>query len=357
MILPNDFKSEYKEIEQEIQLKIQDFFAKGRYILGEELQGFEQDFAKYIGQNNCVGVANGLEGLFLSLKALGVGEGDEVIVPSNAYIASVLSISQVGATPVFVEPNPFTYNIDVSKIEEKITKKTKVILPVHLYGLVSDMPAIMEIAKRYNLFVVEDCAQAHGASINGQKAGSFGDINAFSFYPTKNLGAYGDAGAITTNSYDLARKIQMLRNYGSEVRYQNEMIGYNSRLDELQAAILKVKLKFLDNWNLRRREAANEFREIFSNKNWIFPMEPEGYKHVYHQFVVQSENREADLLELEKSGYKCLIHYPIPPYKSKVYTEMFKNYTFPIADSIANKVFSLPIHGKMWSKKQDYEKQ
>lgn len=198
------------------------------------------------------------------------------------------------------------------------------------------------------MYVVEDCAQAHGASINGQKAGGFGDINAFSFYPTKNLGAYGDAGAITTNDPKLAQKIKMLRNYGSEQRYQNEMIGYNSRLDELQAAILRVKLQYLDSWNNKRREAAQFFTQEFSSKNWIFPIEPEGYHHVFHQFVVQSKQRNVDMQELEELGYKCLIHYPIPPYKSNAYKEQFRGKTFPIADTLASKVFSLPLHGKMW---------
>ena len=351
MILPNDFIAENREIQKEILSKIKKFFAKGRYIMGEELELFEQEFAQYINHDYCIGVASGLDALFLSLKALELGEGDEVIVPSNTYIASVLSISHVGATPVFVEPHPFTYNIDVSKIEEKITNKTKVILPVHLYGLISDMPAIMAIAKKHKLFVVEDCAQAHGASIHGQKAGSFGDINAFSFYPTKNLGAFGDAGAITTNCSELAKKIRLLRNYGSKERYQNEIIGYNSRMDELQAAILRVKLKYLDSWNIKRRETAKEFDEAFSEKEWIFPREQKGYKHVYHQYVVQSDYRSDDMRELEKLGYKCLIHYPIPPYKSNAYKNEFINYTFPIADLLAEKVFSLPLHGKMWSKK------
>jgi dTDP-4-amino-4,6-dideoxygalactose transaminase len=350
MILPNDFKAEYAALETEIQSAVADFFAKGWYVLGEEVSSFEQEFAHYIGQDYCVGVANGLEALFLALKSLDVKEGDEVIVPSNTYIASVLAVSHVGATPVFVEPNPRTYNIDVSKIEAAITKKTKVILPVHLYGLISDMPAIMHIAKKHNLYVVEDCAQAHGAMVNGKKAGSFGHINAFSFYPTKNLGAYGDAGAITTNDDSLAKKINMLRNYGCEVRYQNEEIGYNSRLDELQAALLRIKLRYLDSWNAKRRECADIFRSEFSHKNWIFPHVPQGYEHVYHQFVVQSDNREADMKELEEQGYKCLIHYPIPPYRSNAYKEQYTNLTFPVADALAEKVFSLPLHGKMWNK-------
>lgn len=350
MILPNDFKSEYKAIEAEIQAKVQEFFAKGWYIMGEELSSFEHEFAAYTGQTHCVGVANGLEGLFLALTALEIGKGDEVLVPSNTYIASALAVSQVGATPVFVEPNPLTHNMDVTKMEAAITSKTKAILPVHLYGLISDMPAIMSIAEKHDLFVVEDCAQAHGAMINGEKAGSFGHVNAFSFYPTKNLGAYGDAGAVTTNDAKLAKKISMLRNYGSEVRYQNEMIGYNSRLDELQAAVLRIKLRYLDEWNNKRREAATFFTNEFSHKDWVFPVEPEGYHHVYHQFVVQSENREADMKELEEMGYRCLIHYPIPPYKSNAYKDEFAGKSFPTADELANKVFSLPLHGFMWNK-------
>ncbi|WP_321343403.1 DegT/DnrJ/EryC1/StrS family aminotransferase [uncultured Draconibacterium sp.] len=351
MIVPNNFAEEFEAIEEEVLEKLAQFFNKGRYILGDEVKLFELDFANYIGAKHCVGVGNGLEALFLALKALDIGCGDEVLVPSNAYIASVLAISHTGAKPVFVEPDIATFNIDANQIEDKINTRTKAIMPVHLYGLISDMPKIMDIARSHNLFVIEDCAQAHGASINGQKAGSFGDINAFSFYPTKNLGAFGDAGAITTNRPDLAEKISMLRNYGSEERYQNKLIGYNSRLDEIQAAMLNVKLKHLDSWNEKRREIGKEYAQIFSKRNWIFPTEPEGYYHVYHQYVVMSDNRENDIMALEKEGYKCLIHYPIPPYRSEAYKEKFKNEVFPIADDLANKVFSLPVHGKLWLKK------
>ncbi|HOS84277.1 MAG TPA: DegT/DnrJ/EryC1/StrS family aminotransferase [Bacteroidales bacterium] len=349
MILPNDFKAEYAAIETEVQVKMQEFFAKGWYVLGEEVKAFEQEFALSVGVQHCVGVANGLDALILALKALEIGAGDEVLVPSNTYIASVLAVSHVGATPVFVEPHPLTHNIDPIRIEERITKKTKAILPVHLYGLLCDMPAIMGLAQKHNLYVVEDCAQAHGASYAGKQAGNWGHVNAFSFYPTKNLGAYGDAGAVTTNDAAIAKKIQMLRNYGSEVRYQNEMIGYNSRLDEIQAALLRIKLKHLHNWNTMRRQTAEVFWREFSDKAWIFPVEPQGYYHVYHQFVVQSEQREADILALENMGYKCLIHYPIPPYKSNAYKAQFAGQIFPIADDLARKVFSLPLHGKMWN--------
>lgn len=348
MILPNDFKGEYKAVQAEIEEKVKEFFAKGWYILGEEVQHFEQEFAAYIGTNHCVGVANGLEALSLALRVLDIGEGDEVIVPSNTYIASVLAVSHVGAKPVFVEPDEFTHNIDARKIEEKITNKTKAILPVHLYGLLCDMPAIMDIATKHKLYVVEDCAQAHGASFNDKKAGSYGHINAFSFYPTKNLGAYGDAGAITTNSPELEEKIKMIRNYGSKIRYQNEIIGYNSRLDELQAALLRIKLRYLDDWNNKRRATAASLKNEFDDKRWIWPIEPEGYHHVFHQLVVRSKNRDVDITELKEKGFHCLIHYPIPPYKSDAYAKQFSGEAFPIADMLAQEVFSLPLHGKMW---------
>lgn len=348
MILPNDFKSEYKAIEHEVLEKTNEFFAKGWYVLGEEVKLFEEEFAHYCGTNYCIGVANGLDALSIALRALEIGSGDEVIVPSNTYIASALAVSHVGATPVFSEPNEFTHTFDISKLEQKITPKTKAILPVHLYGLLSDMPKIMAIAEKFNLWVVEDCAQAHGASINWKKAGNWGHVNAFSFYPTKNLGAYGDAGAITTNDSKIADKIKLLRNYGSKIRYENEIIGFNSRLDEMQAGLLRIKLKYLDSWNNKRRETVPFFKNTFSGKDWIWPVEPENYHHVFHQLVVRSNNRDADMSELEKAGYKCLIHYPIPPYKSKAYVNAYIKKQFPIADLLANEVFSLPLHGKMW---------
>lgn len=348
MLLPNDFKSEYKTIQLEIEAKVKEFFAKGWYILGNEVVAFEQEFASYVGTSHCIGVANGLDALLLCLKALGIGKGDEVLVPSNTYIASVLAISHSGATPVFVEPDISTHNMNPAAIEENITSCTKAIMPVHLYGLISDMPAIMQLAEKHNLYVVEDCAQAHGAMVNGKKAGAFGHINAFSFYPTKNLGAFGDAGAITTNDSQLAEKVMMLRNYGSKVRYENEIVGYNSRLDELQASLLRVKLQYLDKWNSMRRKSVLDFREIFNEMDWIWPQEPENYYHVYHQLVVRSNRRSSDMALLEEQGYKCLIHYPIPPYRSKAYEQDFKGEVFPIADELASSVFSLPLHGKIW---------
>ena len=348
MILPNNFKAEYQEIKEELQAKITEVLESGWYILGKEVSAFEEEFASYCGTKYCCGVANCLDGLFLILKAMDIGPGDEVIVPSNTYIASVLSISHCGATPVFAEPDITTYNLAPDEIEAKITPNTKAIIAVHLYGLCADMPAIMKIAYKHNLYVVEDAAQAHGASINKTKAGNFGHATAFSFYPTKNLGAIGDGGAITTNLPELDKKVRLLRNYGSEKRYQNDIIGYNSRLDEMQAAILRVKLKYLDKWNAQRREITEWYKNEFADKNWIWPIEPEGYYHTYHQLVILSDDRDADISKLENKGYKCLIHYPIPPYKSEAYKEEYKNEVYPIADKIANTIFSLPVHGKIW---------
>ncbi len=348
MILPNNFKAEYAAIKSEIDEKVHQVLDSGWYIMGNELKAFEEEFAAYTGTKHCIGVANGLEALFLILKALNISEGDEVIVPSNTYIATVLAISQTGAKPVFVEPDINTYNIDPSKIEDKINTNTKAILVVHLYGLCAEMTSINRIAQKHNLHVVEDVAQAHGSKIDETKAGNFGTASAFSFYPTKNLGAFGDAGAVTTNDDELAKQIHLLRNYGSQKRYYNDIIGYNSRLDEMQAAILRVKLNHLDSWNTRRREAVEQFKTKFTHKDWIWPVEPEGYYHTFHQLVVRSENREQDMKELEELGYKCLIHYPVPPYKSDAYKEDFSGMKFPIADEIADTVFSLPLHGFIW---------
>ena len=351
MYAPSNFKAEFSSIKKEILEKTTAVLESGWYIMGNELSEFENEFAQYCNASHCIGVANGLEALFLVLKAWGIEKGDEVIVPSNTYIATVLAVSQCGATPVFVEPDITTFNIDPGRIEEKITKKTKAIIPVHLYGLCAAMPEIMKIAKKHNIKVLEDAAQAHGASISNVRAGALGDAAAFSFYPTKNLGAYGDAGAITTNDKALAEQLRILRNYGSQKKYYNEVIGYNSRLDELQAGILRVKLKYLDLWNNHRKEAANELKSLFQDKGWQYQTTPDGYKHVYHQLVALSDTREVTIEALEKNGYQCQIHYPIPPYKSEAYAKHFLGSSFPLADKISNEVFSLPIHGYIWSKK------
>ncbi|RMG78672.1 MAG: DegT/DnrJ/EryC1/StrS family aminotransferase [Bacteroidetes bacterium] len=352
MILPNDFKKEYQELKNEVNSKVLEVLEGGWYILGENVRNFESEFAAYCGVKHCIGVGNGLEAIFLILKSLGIGEGDEVIVPSNTYIATVLAVSHVGANPVFVEPDINTHNIDPAKIEAAISPKTKAIIAVHLYGLCADMHSIKKITDKHNLFLIEDAAQAHGASIEGRKAGSFGDAAAFSFYPTKNLGAYGDAGAVTTSNSDIAEKILLLRNYGSKKKYYNEIIGYNSRLDELQAAILSVKLKYLDEWNKTRNKVADLLKKMFKNENWRWQEVPEGFYNVYHQVVAMADNRDEVIRMLEENyELKCLIHYPIPPYKSEAYKHQFNNCMYPIADEIASKIFSLPVHGIMWNKK------
>jgi len=352
MYAPTDFKAEYLSIKEEITAKTAEVLGSGWYIMGNELSAFENEFADYCDTKHCIGVANGLEALFLVLKAWDIGPGDEVIVPSNTYIATVLAVSQCGATPIFVEPDIETFNISPALIEEKVTSKTKVIIPVHLYGLCAAMPEIMAIAKKNNLKVLEDAAQAHGARINNKMAGSFGDAAGFSFYPTKNLGAYGDAGAITTSDSELADKLRVLRNYGSQKKYYNEVVGYNSRLDELQAGVLRIKLKYLDHWNSMRKQAAENLMNEFCDEPWVYQVIPEGYHHVYHQLVAMTNNRTSVLKQLDENGYKCQIHYPVPPYKSEAYLAEYSDQNFPVANKISNEIFSLPIHGYMWSAKR-----
>lgn len=351
MILPNNFKAEYQSIKSEINAKVLEVLESGWYIMGNQLEKFEEEFANYIGVKHCIGVANGLEGLFLALKAYGIGEGDEVIVPSNTYIATVLSISQVGATPIFAEPNPNTHNIHPSEVKKLITSRTKAIMPVHLYGLCADMDSLNKIARENNLVIIEDAAQAHGSSINGVKSGAFGNTTSFSFYPTKNLGAYGDAGAVTTDDDEVAKQLRLLRNYGSSKKYYNDIIGYNSRLDEMQAAILRVKLSHLDNWNELRNKAASSLKDQFGDKNWTWQTTPDGYYNTFHQLVACTSDRDSTMEELEKLGLKCIIHYPIPPYKSEAYKKEFQSHHYPIADQIAETIFSLPLHGYMWEEK------
>lgn len=318
----------------------------GWYIGGSELEQFEQQFANYCGTKFAIGVANGLDALILTLRAwkeLGkLKDGDEVIVPSNTYIASILAISANNLTPVLVEPCVDSFNIDPKKIEMAITSKTKAILPVHLYGQLADMPAIMDIAKRYNLLVLEDSAQAHGACLDGKKAGSWGDASGFSFYPGKNLGALGDAGAITTSDEELANTLRALRNYGSHEKYKNLFQGINSRLDEIQAAMLNVKLSHLDKEIAHRRKVANNYLEGINNKAIILPMNEHNSAHVWHVFVIRCEQRDALQRYLADNGIQTLIHYPIPPHKQQAYCE-WNNLSYPISEKIHTEVLSLPI--------------
>lgn len=322
------------------------FLDSNYYVLGNKVREFEEAYAKFHNVRYCAGVASGLDALYLALRVLNVGKNDEVIVPSNTYIATVLAVSYVQAKPVFVEPELITYNMDPQKIEEKITACTKVILPVHLYGQAANMSSIMEIAKKHNLLVVEDNAQSHGALHRHQMTGTFGHINATSFYPSKNLGALGDAGAITTDFEEFHEQIRMFRNYGSKVRYYNEVIGYNSRLDELQAALLLIKLRYLEGWNRERNRLAQRYIQNLQCLSTIhLPQTLDGNTHVYHLFVIRCPKRN-DLMEfLKKYEVDTLIHYPVPPHLQKAYQHLgLRKGDFPIAEQLANEMLSLPLY-------------
>ncbi len=315
------------------------------FVTGKALEEFESSYAAFTGTRYAVGVSNGLDALVLSLRAMEIGEGDEVIVPSNTFIASVLAISQVGATPVFVEPDMETYNIDVNKIEEAITGDTRAIIPVHLYGQPSEMTEIMKIAKRHGLKVLEDNAQSHGATFAGRLTGSFGEAAGVSFYPGKNLGALGDAGAVSTNDEEIARRVRMLRNYGSEVKYRNDIIGYNNRMDELQAALLSVKLRYLPEWTAQRQAIAARYDELLAGVgDLVLPVTHPEATHVYHLYVVRTRHRDRLQNYLKDQGIGTLVHYPIPPHLQEAYRDLgYGRGDFPIAEEMAETVLSLPV--------------
>lgn len=343
-----DLKASYIELQQELDAAIKRVLVSGWYILGEEVDAFEREYASYCEAKHCVGVANGLDALHLALLALGVGTGDEVIVPSNTYIATWLAVSQCGATPVPVEPDEITCNLDPARIEVAITPRTRVITPVHLYGQPADMDPIMNIAKKYGLKVLEDGAQAHGARYKGKRIGAHGDVVAWSFYPGKNLGAYGDGGAITTDDPDIADRIRVLRNYGSRAKYVNDVRGFNSRLDALQAAVLRVKLQHLDKANEARRAIAAQYLTNMLNLGLTLPHTPEWAESVWHLFVVRSKNRESFQPKLNQAGIGTLIHYPIPPHLQRAYLDFgFKRGTFPISERIHEQILSLPMGPSM----------
>jgi len=340
-----DMKPQYEELRAEMDSAYHRVMNSGWYILSDEVENFEREFAQYAGVSHCVGVGNGLEALQMILMAYGIGEGDEVIVPANTYIASWLAVSYVGATPVPVEPNPETYNIDPARIERAITKRTKAIMPVHLYGQPSEMDMICQLAERHGLHVVEDSAQTHGARYKERVAGALGSAAGFSFYPTKNLGAFGDAGAVTTNDTNLADKIRVLRNYGSRKKYFNEVKGHNSRLDPLQAAFLRVKLKHLDEWNLRRKRIADFYLEQLSDiPGLVLPKIAMDSTHVWHLFVISATSRDQLQDHLEQNGVGTLVHYPIPPHLSEAYADLkYSAGEFPITERLALSVLSLPM--------------
>jgi len=340
-----DLKAQYVELKSEFNLAYQRVMDSGWYILSEEMRTFEQEFAEYVGVKFCVGVGNGLEALQLILMAYGIGPGDEVIVPANTYIASWLSVSYGGATPVPVEPDPNTFNIDPARIAKSISKQTKAIMPVHLYGQTTPMDEIWDIAKQHGYHVIEDSAQTHGARYKDRMAGNLGSAAAFSFYPTKNLGAFGDAGAVTTNDDQLADRVRVLRNYGSRTKYLNEVKGHNSRLDPLQAAFLRVKLKHLDEWNLRRRRIADYYLEHLADLPGLeLPKTVLNAGHVWHLFVITHPERDQLKAYLEKKGIDVLIHYPVPPHLSDAYAELgYKAGDFPLTENLADTVLSLPM--------------
>ena len=333
-----------------LQEKMKQFLASGWYILGNEVKTFETNFANYCGVKHCIGVGNGLDALVLIFKAyikLGkLQKGDEVIIPANTYIASVLAVMQADLVPVLIEPRLETYTIDLEKIEAKITPKTKAILPVHLYGQLCEMKVINSIAKKHDLLVVEDAAQAHGAMWNGIKAGNFGNAAGFSFYPGKNLGALGDAGAITTNDDALAEVLFSMRNYGSKVKYENEIVGINSRLDELQAAFLNIKLGYLDAENESRRTISKRYLSEIKNDKIVLPQWDENNNHVFHLFIVRTDNRLALQDYLKECGVETMIHYPIPPHKQKALAT-WNHLSLPITDQIHNEVLSIPMNSSL----------
>lgn len=335
----------HQPIKAEMLEAFEAFYDSNWYVLGGRVKSFENEYAAFNKVEYCVGVSNGLDALHIALKTLGIGQDDEVIVPSNTYIATWLAVSYVGAIPVPVEPDLNTYNIDVSKIEAAITAKTKAIMPVHLYGQACEMDAIIAIAQKHNLFVIEDNAQAQGATFNKKLTGSFGDINGTSFYPGKNLGALGDAGGVTTNNPTLAEKAKVLRNYGSQKKYYNEVIGFNMRLDECQAALLSVKLRHLDGWIKQRQEIATWYNEALKSiGDLVLPVVHPKATHVYHLYVVQTNQRDLLQKYLDEKEVGTLIHYPVPPHLQEAYTELgYKKGDFPIAEELANNCLSLPM--------------
>lgn len=340
--------------QEEYEKKALEVLRSGWYVLGNEVEAFEREFASYMGVGYCAGVGNGLDALVMAFRLLGVGPGDEVLVQGNTYIASVMGITLNGAKPVFVEPDEY-YNIDVTQMEEKITCKTKAVLVVHLYGQVSDMGTISAIAKKYNLRIVEDCAQSHGAMYQNKMAGSFGDVGCFSFYPSKNLGAFGDGGAIVSNDVALVNKAKILRNYGSEKRYYNKMIGMNSRLDEFQAGLLRVRLGHLKEINEERLEIARYYMENIKNPRILLPHVREKVTSVWHQFVIRTDERPKLMEHLEGWKISTLIHYPIPPHMAEGYAYLgMKKGDLPITEAYADTVLSLPMYNGMTKEELNY---
>jgi dTDP-4-amino-4,6-dideoxygalactose transaminase len=339
-----ELRSAYLELKDEIDAAVARTLDSGWYLIGRELSAFEQEFASYVGAGHCVGVANGLDALTLVLRAWGIGPGDEVIVPSNTYVATWLAVSAVGAAIVPVEPDPATYVIEADAVAAAITPRTRVILPVHLYGLPCDLTALQPLCARQGIKVLEDAAQAHGASLRGVRAGILGDAAAWSFYPTKNLGALGDAGAVTTNDAALADALRVLRNYGSRVKYVNEVQGINSRLDEIQAAVLRVKLGALDEWNSRRAAIAAEYDRLLAQLPVGRPVVPAGRTSAWHVYVIRTPAREQVRRVLTDRGIETIVHYPIPPHRQAAYAALdMPEGSYPVSEQLHREVLSLPF--------------
>lgn len=354
MIKQNTLDRGFYQYQEEFENKAIEVLRSGWYILGNEVKSFEEEFAAYVGAKYCVGLASGLDALWIAFKVLGIGEGDEVLVQGNTYIASVMGITINGATPVFVEPDEY-FNIDVSKLEEKITHKTKAILVVHLYGQASNMLPIVQLCKKYNLRLVEDCAQSHGACFNGQMTGTFGDIGCFSFYPSKNLGAFGDGGAIITNNTKIAEDVRIFRNYGSEKRYYNKVVGANSRLDELQAGLLRVRLKHLNELGEEKKNICCRYLNEIHNDKLILPAVRQNATHIWHQFVIRCRERDELIKYLDEKEIGTIIHYPIPPHLSEAYQYLgIKEGTLPITERYAKEVLSIPLYSGMTKTEVDY---
>ena len=350
-----DLKSQYENIEDEVNKKISEVLENAAFNLGEDLRKFEKEFAQFCNAKYSVGVSSGTDAIIIALKALGIGNDDEVITAPNTFIATAEAISLAGATPVFVDINEDDFNIDSSKIEEKITKKTKVILPVHLYGQPSNLKEIIKIAKKYSLFVVEDACQAHEAEFEGKKVGTFGEVGCFSFYPGKNLGAYGDGGAVVTDNEELYKKMVLLRSHGEAEKNRHEIIGSTNRLDNLQAAVLRVKLRNLSKWNEKRRKNVEIYRRHLKGLELIFPKEIKGRKHVYHLFVIRVKDRDKIKKKLFDRGIATGIHYPLPIYLQNAYKFLgHERGGFPVSEKVADEILSLPMFPELSEDKIKY---
>ena len=349
-----DFKREYSKLKEELNVRIDNVLSSGTFVRGYEVQNFESRFSRYLGTKFGLGVNSGSDALFMAVKSLDIGEGHEVITVSHTFVSTVDAISRNKATPVFVDVDPDTFCIDVSKIESKITDKTRAIIVVHLYGHPADMDPILKIAKKYDLYIIEDCSQAHGAKYKGKMVGSLGNISCFSFYPVKNLGAYGDGGFIALNDELLYDKLLMMHNYGQSKKNHYDFVGLNSRLDEIQAAILNIKLKYLDEWNNDRKRLATIYNKLLDSTLFKIPDVKEYAGHVYHLYVIQTRERDEFKDFLLKNKVQTMIHYPIPVHKQKSYAYLELNYDIPVTTEICNKILSLPINP--WLKSQEVEK-